>query len=460
MTYYVLSPVAARMLRDERPERWLGGYGKALACYGRSAAREAWGALREAGLFDDALAPRVRPEALRPLSTLELVVTHACNLACRYCYGSRHIEPCRRVPGLLYGARLARMSPETAKAGIDTLLAGSGRLKEVRVVFFGGEPFLNLPLIRVVATYAREEAGRVGKRVRFSAVTNATTLTNDAMAVVRANGIRLQVSVDGPPEIHDVNRVFRNGKGTYATVREGAARLATVQPGPPARATAAHGQLNAVGVMNHLREVGFGSVHVEPALWGSGEATLSDADIDALLEQEEAVAQQIVDGIEAGEMRDYHALTRLIRETRVIRERRRYYCGAGRGLVCLASDGTWYPCHRLAGREEFRLGTVETGLRDAKREAYRLLHVDARTGCRDCWARHLCGGGCWDHAIGAHGGLERPDEEKACRVMRRRIELAMAVNALLKESSDEFLAGGTSGEACQTGAEGVELERG
>ena len=209
------------------------------------------------------------------------------------------------------------------------------------------------------------------------------------------------------------------------------------------------------GVFAHLRGLGFGSVHVEPALWGSGEAALDDADIDTLLKQEEEVAGQIVAGVEEGEVREYHALTRLIRETRVIRERRRYFCGAGRGLVCLASDGSYYPCHRLAGRQDYRLGAVDSGIDDTRRQPYRLLHVDARPGCRTCWARYLCGGGCWDHAIGAHDTLKEPDEEKACRIMRRRIELAMAVNALLKKNGKGMSDTGEEDTGCAATAPGA-----
>jgi len=327
------------------------------------------------------------------------------------------------------------MSEETARGGIDLLLAHSGRLRDVNVVFFGGEPFLNFTLIRAATLYAKRQAARAGKRVRLSAVTNGTRLTPDVLEFVKANGIRLQISMDGPPEIHDVNRPRRGGRGSYTAVRKGLDGLSAVQGKPPGRATAARGNVDAMAVMAHLWAAGCGSVHLEPALWNSGAATMDAHDIDRLLAQEEGLAQAIVDGLDTGEVIDYHALTRLIRDTRVIRERRRYFCGAGRGLICLTAAGDLYPCHRFAGQEAFRLGSLKEGLDHDKRQPYRKLHVDARSGCRECWARHLCGGGCWDHAVGAHGALDHPDEEKSCRIMRRRLELAMAANALIKERS-------------------------
>lgn len=436
MRFFVVDAPSAVILRDHRPEALLGGFGKACLRFGPHRAAASLSSLQATGLLRESPPARAtRAEDLRPLSTLELCVTHACNLACRYCYGSQTEGGCPAATGLLYGAHQAQMSEETAKAGIDLLLAHSGRLRAVNVVFFGGEPFLNFRLIRAATLYAKRQAARAGKRVRLSAVTNGTRLTPEVLGFVKANGIRLQVSMDGPPEIHDVNRPRRGGRGSYAAVRKGLDGLATVQGKPPGRATAAHGNEDAMAVMTHLRAAGCGSVHLEPALWNSGAATMDAHDIDRLLAQEEGLAQSIVDGLDTGEVIDYHALTRLIRDTRVIRERRRYFCGAGRGLICLTAEGDIYPCHRFAGQEVFRLGSLKEGLDHDKRQPYRRLHVDARPGCRECWARHLCGGGCWDHAVGAHGALERRDQEKSCRIMRRRLELAMAANALIAEKS-------------------------
>lgn len=448
MLYYVLSDAANVLLSEAGRAGPAAARRKTAWRHGPRAAREAYSALSAAGFFDGAAAPKVAPETLRPLSTLELCVTHACNLACRYCYGSRDHESCKQDGGLLYGAQEAQMPETVAQAGIDLLLARSGRLKTVNVSFFGGEPFLNFPLIQAATLYAEAQALARGKAVRFSAVTNGTPLTPEMIDFVKAHHIQVQVSMDGPAAVHDANRPFRAGAGSYESVCRGSALLKTAQRHPTARATAAHGNLDAPAVLAHLQSLGFGSVHVEPALWNSGAGTMNDEDVAALMRQEEEIAARIVAGIDAGEVHEYHALTRLIRETRVIKERRRYFCGAGRGLLCLSAEGKFYPCHRFAGQEPFCLGTLQTGLDDRKRQPFRLLHVDARPGCRECWARYLCGGGCWDHANSAHGELAMPDETKSCRIMRRRLELAMAVNAILKESRAPEAAAG-QGTAAQ-----------
>jgi len=106
--------------------------------------------------------PRPR---LRPLSTLELCVTHACNLACRYCYG-RHGGANGDGGGPLYGSRVAQMPEETAIKAVDLFWPGSGGLSELNLTYFGGEPFLNLLLMRAVATGPCARAGHGGARTR------------------------------------------------------------------------------------------------------------------------------------------------------------------------------------------------------------------------------------------------------------------------------------------------------
>ena len=48
--------------------------------------------------------------------------------------------------------------------------------EQINIVFFGGEPLTNVPLIREVVDYAEAAVERAGKRIDFSLTTNATLL--------------------------------------------------------------------------------------------------------------------------------------------------------------------------------------------------------------------------------------------------------------------------------------------
>lgn len=437
--YFRVSNVVYDLVSRATAQGWEQGLAYVRKRYRKRDVAEALASLEE--LQSGEAPPVVKPP--RGLGHIELSVTHACNLACRYCYGCTENGRSQTGPRTLYGGTAAHMPESIALEGVDLLLRESARRKEVGITFFGGEPFLNLPLLERTAAYAKDAAAHTGKKLSLSVVTNGTLLNNDALRFVKAHNVSVQISIDGPPELHDNNRPFPDGRPTYDLVMQGVRRLARARKRRiPARVTASRNGFDNPAVFEHLAGLGFGSVHIEPALGDSGDGTcLRAADIGEYLRQEEDVAARFLAHIRAGRYLNYHGLVRFIRDTRVVHQRRQYYCGAGRGLVCVSNDGDLYPCHRFLGKKDYVIGTVDSGIDAAKRRPFTELRVDARPGCRDCWARYFCGGGCWSHAVAAHGTLEHPDEEKACRIIRRQIELSMAVNAAIGVSDQEILTG-------------------
>jgi len=68
-----------------------------------------------------------------------------------------------------------------------------------------------------------------------------------------------------------------------------------------------------------------------------------------------------------------------------------YPCGAGLGLLGVATDGDVALCHRFAGSDAHRLGTVHDGIdREAQRTFLEQHHIANKTDCHVCWARPLC----------------------------------------------------------------------
>jgi uncharacterized protein len=392
--------------------------------------------LRGIGVVTSAPPPAPRLPRRAGVRHLELMVTHACTLRCRYCYGAAIGAGSRH----LYGADDAEMPWEVAAKAVDVLLRESGRAARVSVTFFGGEPLLALDLVRRLVPHARERAAAAGKRLDLSLSTNGIGLTDEVVTFLVDNDIGCQVSIDGPPAVHDANRRTAAGGGSYTLALPGIRRLLAARPGRvTARVTVAHGAVAVPETVVHLLGLGFGSVHVEPAVGGSGESAVDAAEIDAMCAQDERLARLLVERVRSDRVFAYHNLVRFVRSSRVVRERLAHHCGAARTLVAVARDGSMYPCHRFVGMPAYRMGDVRHGLDRALQRHVLALTVDERPGCRACWARYLCGGGCWKHAVDAHAGLERPDEALSCRLIRHQIECALAINAALPVSDAELL---------------------
>ncbi len=412
-----------------------------LAAHGPERLAAAAASLAAEG-FLCATPPPLPPKAPRrppPVTTLELMLTHACNLRCAYCYGREDGAP------HLYGADRAGMSLATARRGLDLLFALSGRAGRVAAVFFGGEPLLALDVLEAAAAHGRELEKTTGKRLDLSLSTNATLLDARARRLLARQRIGCQVSLDGPPAVHDACRRTIDGRGSYAAAAANVRALTAMRPGRvPARATLASGVTDVGAVVGHLLGLGFGSVHVEPAAGGCP-VSMPPSDVPAVLAANERLAHDLVDSARAGRAVGYENLTRQLRATRQVRRRQQYGCGAGRSLLALSQDGRLYPCHRFVGNERLAMGDAESGPDLAARRRYAALNVDRRPGCADCWARHLCGGGCLHQALKPDGEIGEPDREVACTISLHLIECALALHAELG-----LVAGRLPGEPAPT----------
>lgn len=139
------------------------------------------------------------------LSSLVLLVSEACNFACTYCYGS-------------YGVHTKKMSIETAVHAID--LAWKLGIRDV--VFFGGEPLTNFPVIQQAVEHI-EKSGYNAITLRMT--TNGSLVTDDIAEFLREHRFQVSVSMDGDQLSHDLTRIYHDQSSTYANVIQGINRL-------------------------------------------------------------------------------------------------------------------------------------------------------------------------------------------------------------------------------------------
>ncbi len=139
------------------------------------------------------------------MGNLVLQVTQACNLRCSYCTYSGSYQ--NRQHGVL------SMPEETALKAIDYYIAHSSDKPRLSFGFYGGEPFLNFDLIKKLANYIKHNIR--GKEYQFFITTNGTIINEEIIQFLVNNDVNLFVSIDGPEEVHDKNRCFVSGKGSF-----------------------------------------------------------------------------------------------------------------------------------------------------------------------------------------------------------------------------------------------------
>ncbi len=135
-----------------------------------------------------------------------------CNIDCRYCFFLSKEA--------LYPNDRHRMSDATLEAYIRQLLE-SHRLPEVTVAWQGGEPTLmGLDFFRKAVALV-DRYRRPGQKIQQTFQTNGIALDDEWCAFLKEHDFLVGLSVDGPREIHDTNRVTRGGQGTFDLVMKG-----------------------------------------------------------------------------------------------------------------------------------------------------------------------------------------------------------------------------------------------
>jgi uncharacterized protein len=353
--------------------------------------------------------PKIVPLKPVPLQTLVVNVTNQCNLSCTYCY--EYGED--KIVDTENGKQPKFMSEETARASVDFMLRESRGNPTAHMTFFGGETLMNFPVLKSTMEYARCRAAEEGKQVDFSLTTNATLLRPEIIEFLADNRVGVTISIDGPEDVQDKFRVFKNGMGSYDVAAPKIKALLQRHRSRPigARVTLTRQTLDVTRIFRHLTddigfwEVGFAPVTTAPqrgyAIGGGG--------FDDLLRQFRALANEY----KAAALENRHHGFSNVRET--LQElhqghAKAYPCGAGLGLMGVATDGDVALCHRFAGSDSHRLGDVRSGVSWDRQQAFlQSHHIDEKTDCRTCWARPICAGGCYHEANTRYGSTERPN---------------------------------------------------
>jgi uncharacterized protein len=112
------------------------------------------------------------------------------------------------------------MSDAMLEAYIQQLLAAH-QVPEVAVSWQGGEPTLmGLDFFRRSVELV-EQHKRRDQTMTYSIQTNGTRLDDEWCAFFKEHGFLVGLSVDGPPELHNVYRVGKGGQGSYDRVHRG-----------------------------------------------------------------------------------------------------------------------------------------------------------------------------------------------------------------------------------------------
>lgn len=318
---------------------------------------------------------------------LFLLLSSRCQMNCIYCYAS----------SLLSGRD---MSFETATIAIDFLVKNVLIRKRMQggdvgyITFHGGgEPCINMSLLRRVVEYA-ETAFRSND---IKLVTNILTngcLTNEEDVVWVAKHINnIQISLDGNQECQDYQRPLRSGKGSYVYVN------------------------SMIEVLCMMKKEF--SIHTTVTEYNEGSLLSFAEDIKARYSMcRELVLSPLHSGGRADEGKIggavaygevYKKIEKALRDTNIVlvgpcakagKEEQATLCDAALfKTVTVAPDGKLTFCHETMNDESFFIGEVTSlGMCfDSKRIENlknQVRSMQQREKCKECSSYDRCKGGC------------------------------------------------------------------
>ncbi len=367
-----------------------------------------------------------------PLSTVVLNVNTGCNLSCTYCYKEDLDKP----------SAGRKMELQTAIDSIELLLRESPDEKLYNVVFFGGEPLSNRPLIEAVVAYCDRRFAELGKRVDYVMTTNATLLTDEIIDWLNAHHFGLSVSMDGPKAIHDKNRITVGGQGTYDLVRRKALRLLERYDSRPigARVTLTRGTTEVEQIWDHLfNEMGFAEVGFAPVTSGDiSSFNLTGDELQEVFAGMKRLGQKYLEAALEHRNIGFSNMHQLITDLHE-GHKKSLPCGAGLKMLAVDHEGGLNLCHRFTGSDLPTFGDVKSGVQKVELGEFLSQRLDRTdTGCASCRIRNLCSGGCYHESYARYGDPAHPTYHY-CDLMRDWVDFGIQVYSRIMASNPAFI---------------------
>ena len=320
-----------------------------------------------------------------------VVLTLDCNLACPYCFEDT-IRGRHTMSQATAGLMIEKIVREEIEAGRDIMLR-----------FYGGEPLMAVTMLKAIARRLGVAARAAGTKFSFSLVTNATLLSRQLVQELVPLGLTgAQVTLDGPPEIHDRQRPYVSGEGSFATIVENLCAVSDLITLKPGGNFTRENYRSFPAMLDELLAAGLdpartGPVQFAPIVPKSGVLCGGECHLSC---GEEWYSEAIL----------------FLREETLRRGFSVEKPNMGGCMVEMTNnlvvnfDGSLYKCPTFMGWPELALGNLIDGVGDyAVSHKLDLWQTDE---CLECAYLPLCFGGCRLVPLLDHGSIDRVDCRK------------------------------------------------
>lgn len=323
------------------------------------------------------------------LQRLTLNVSNLCNMKCSYCYANEG----------KYYTKGKIMSKEVALNAINFSIHSFNKIKLVN--FFGGEPTLNYSVIHLICEYFKflYNKGIISYLPQFGITTNAYELNDDMLRLIKDFSFIVNVSLDGPKEVHNRLRKSKDNQGTYDSIVTNIQNLEKLKIPLEFECTFTREhiqqKINLIKLMDFFYEnFNCKILHVPLVIIDRNSQWYIPLN-QAKTYYSDAIQYSIKNLVNEIPLTISYA-SRLMQSLQS-KIPIRHYCPAGQKALTINADGSIYACFMLMQDKDYSFGDIKDYKIDfgKNNKINKLLHIFNKyknKECNKCWAQSLCFG--------------------------------------------------------------------
>lgn len=294
------------------------------------------------------------------MDNISVLFTESCNMKCKYCFEGKSEEE-------------RDISKETVRNVIN-FIKKSSDTGWYNINVFGGEPFVREDLIEELLVYGREN---LDGKFNVSVFTNGTIYNENIKDILKKYRddvqIVFQISLDGGKEVHNLNRVMKDGSGSFDKVIENINKYSKIVDIL---------RVNSVLNPDNIEYFYDSFVYIkENVLYDYISFEFSHDnnvgfEIDNVKEYEEEM-EKVYNKIKEWVYEEGKDVLRKVApfSRALFKSNSNEVCGSGKNSLVVDVNGDIYPCYIALENNKYLLGNVNEGVFDLEND---ILNTDIR----------------------------------------------------------------------------------
>lgn len=324
------------------------------------------------------------------------VVSYNCNFRCPYCFEEKKIKDSNHA--IVFTEDMV----DTAYRAME-LIQPNQRLRRKTITLYGGEPLLREN--KEIVEYIVNKGNKYG--YKFVAVTNGYDLDSYLDLLAKNKIFRLQITIDGPKDIHNQRRIHYRTHDTFGKIIRNIQLVLDKEVEVSIRMNTDHHNINRfLELKQYFQQINF----IDRPNFNLYSATINDNKSISASDYEK------INFLSAKSYIDLHSQQGTIASCidygitdsvfKSITEKKPLalksaFCSSQTSAYVLDPLGNIYPCWEVIGQEHNLIGKFSSKKVEWDEEKLKQWRFDVcqNTLCSKCPLALLCGGGCPYHKM-------------------------------------------------------------